>query len=488
MSKIRRRRVAAALQVVALTLSGIAVTSAQPVAALPTAVQADSIPDVRMVCGPGQTNINHADAAALSGALQVPGPVAARVVAARPFLGPRDLAVVEGIGPDKLSAILAAGRTCATPTQLPPRSDEACTDGRPDLQTATVDEMVDRLRLARPAAQRLAEARPFAVKRHLVPERVPGVGKGTLDSLIARTCLTPAPVATDRANYRWVYRDLGGRVVRESFALKVPVGVLGSFGAWASITDASAPSALTGPTADFHIWAPWGDGQTKPVLVTLPIDPALSLAEASTLTPAAVHFTPGNDPDLYGAGAAHVDAAAKTITVATTSLSLLQATWLPTRWFTTADPLSLSRTILQTVLEFSGVGASQPDCNLDITADNLVATHGSMFDVRLVTGQPRFRYCVERDTASAVWKLANNTGAAMRVYGIGDPEVIDVSSSNHFLTDAFFAVKNGGGPYDGGAWVPPGSTVLVRVPQGRVAQSVQADVDSPVNASAYLLR
>ncbi|MBM0229447.1 hypothetical protein [Micromonospora sp. ATA51] len=477
-----------------LTVSGTSVAvsvAAGPATALPAASQADNLPDVSMVCQAGQIDINHADDLALTTAFSIDPPVAHRIIELRPYLGPRDLLVVPGIGPGKLTEILASGKACATPTQLPPPSDEACGDDRPDLQTADTDELVTRLGMSRPAAKRLIQARPFATGRHVTPERVPGVGKGTLDSLRARSCLTPAPVKTSTTNYRWIYRSLGGHVNRGPFSLQVPENVLTPFGAWASITDVSAPSPLSGPAADFHIWGNWGNGESQRVSVTLPLDPSLTAGVDLDFDPVAVHFPAGTEPQIFAGAAADVNLGRKTLTVSTASLSILQATWLPKPWIIsapTATPFSRRQMLLQTVQEYAGVGASQPECNPDVSSSELVATHGSMFDLRLATGQPFFRHCVEAASGAADWKLANNTGAAMLISPMGEPTVISVRPSGNLLTDLFFAKKNGSGPYPGSVYVPPGGSAIVRVPQGRTAEKVDAAVPPAVNASAYTLR
>jgi hypothetical protein len=135
--------------------------------------------------------------------------------------------------------------------------------------------------------------------RHVTPERVPGIGKGTLDTVIAKSCLTPSPVRTAKTSWRWAYRSQTTTVSRGDYKLVVPAGVVDGTGAWGSITDSSVPAvrAVSGPTADFHIWGAWQDGHEK-VYVTLPLDAAPPDAAAWSLTPTVVH-PQGDDVELH---------------------------------------------------------------------------------------------------------------------------------------------------------------------------------------------
>lgn len=291
-SKRRRRKLVdgTATTMVALTLTfsatqvpaafasdavkATAQASSVPAAASGSALTAANLPEVRMVCAEGQTNINLAPVNELAGALKVDVPVAERVVTWRPFLQVSDLSVVEGIGPGRLAAIIASSKACATPTMFPPPAPNVCNaNGKIDLAVSPVADLAARLKISKPVAQRLVDARPYASLRHVTPERVGGVGKGTLEAVIAKSCLTPAPIRSAASSWRWTYPGQTITVSRDLYGLTVPAGVVdAASGAWASIEPGDQPTKMPEPyipNADMHIWGPWADGE-QTVTVTLP--------------------------------------------------------------------------------------------------------------------------------------------------------------------------------------------------------------------------
>lgn len=264
--------VAAAVAAGTLTFTAQTATAAVPA---PVAVPAAAavLPEVVQSCAPGQTDINHASVEDLGAALAVDRPIASRVVVHRPYLQPSDLLVVEGIGPERLAAILASGAPCATPLTTPPASGERCqSSSRVDLQSAAAVEIAERAGVNTNAAASIVAVRPFATLAHVTPERVPGVGKGVLDRVVAASCLTPNPVRTDTTTWRWAYPAHSTTAVRDGFRLTAPAGVVDDpSGAWLRITPITEPH-LAGPdypSADFHVEGLWRNGVDQ-VVVTVP--------------------------------------------------------------------------------------------------------------------------------------------------------------------------------------------------------------------------
>src|SRR5579885_2577144 len=169
--------VLAALVVAELLVS---VAPARAQTPLPGTAAAAQLPEVEMTCLAGQVDLNSAPVADLTAALAIDTPIANRVVEFRPYLRPSDLLVVAGIGPDRLASILASGRSCTVPAATPPQTENVCVDGKVDLQSATSAEIATRLGVSKNAGDSIVKARPFSTLRHVTPERVPGVGKGTL--------------------------------------------------------------------------------------------------------------------------------------------------------------------------------------------------------------------------------------------------------------------------------------------------------------------
>ena len=272
----------------------------------------------KMDCGLGQTDLNKASVAELIFALRIARPIAERVVDMRPYLAPTDLSVVEGIGRGvPLQTILASKVACATPTSLPPAvTPEVCTagDDRLDVQRATVNDIVRRLQLGSPVAQRLVASRPYASIAHLT--RVEGIGPGRINAIRANGCLTPAPIDTSGSAYRWASAGGGGIAKVGGFQLAVPPGTVTSTGAWLSVQPLDP---VPGPTADFKIYGSW----SGPVALTIPAQPA-SDAPAGWSN-VVVHKA--MTPDLIWGPNAMFDSGGS-LTIATSTLSPYSATRL----------------------------------------------------------------------------------------------------------------------------------------------------------------
>lgn len=265
---------------------------------------------VPMRCTAGQVDLNHASVTQIGTRLGLARPIAERVIEARPYLRSTDLEVVAGIGPGRLRQIEDEGSSCATPPTLPPPAGEACTDAtKVDVQTASISRIQSGLGLARPIAERLVATRPIATRRHLT--RVSGIGPGRLPDVLARSCLTPAPIATATTEWRWGTGTTGGLVERDGFQLAVPPGrITAPAGAWLSITPLPDDP---GPTADLHVSGLW----TGEVAVTLPRMDAALLPSGWT-DPVVLHQPDAWDL-LWSGSALHDDGTG--LTIATTTLS-----------------------------------------------------------------------------------------------------------------------------------------------------------------------
>jgi DNA uptake protein ComE-like DNA-binding protein len=484
----RRRVIAAAIAVSALLATPtLAATSSSGVAGTPAAA---ALPEVSMTCADGQTDINHASVDSLRVALGVDTPIAKRVVSYRPYLQVKDLLVVEGIGPARLAAILAAGKMCATPTSSPPPSAEACTDGRPDLQSASSAELVSRLGISKPAADAIVAARPFATKRHVTPERVPGVGKGTLDTIASETCLTPSPVRTASTSWRWAYRSQTTTVRRGQAALTVPAGVIDGTGAWASIADAPDPLPVDGPTADFHIWGDWmGGGDT--VRVTLPLSSDQAGLPTDLFAPVLFHMV-GDEPYVAHDGAVTVDGS--TISTSTESLSLFISGPFGVPLLRDTDPLvSRGDLVVKAMRAVAGTRADQPDCNRTFAAWR-AETSGNAIAYDFVLDRNPLLWCVgDGPGDSAAWSFANNTGAVVSFRAEGASRVIDYYPSGNLLVDlAFDLWNNTTGPADSTEMrqtdIPPGANAVLKAPAGTNDDVVGVGTNEAFALPTFLLR
>lgn len=443
-----------------------------------------------MTCGVGQTDVNHADMSTIRNSLGLSRPVAERVVAARPYLTPADLIVVPGVGPSKARSIQQSGQACATPTSIPPPSNEACLDDRPDLQSAPASELVSRLGLSAPVADRLVAARPFASISHIVPERVPGLGRGRNDDLRSDACLTPAPVRTSTVSFRWAYASQATTVTRDAAALRVPADVLDGSGAWISIADATSPTPMAGPTSDFHIWGAWSDGSDA-VLVTMPLDPDhLSVGDAP-LVPALVHEVEG-DLELFGGSIATVTTTS--VSAWLTNLSAVTSYLLPSPYFTSPDPAGLrGSTVLEELARaFTGTRADQPNCAPPADPAR-VDTGGTAIRLDPLLGRSPLLWCVGTAGPDARWTFANNTGTVVSINAQHSARVVDTGPSGDLLTDFAFDAFNGttGQPENTSRVrvdVPPGGTVMVQVPPGVVEDEVAVASNELLAVNAFLLR
>ena len=297
---------------------------------------AATLPEVVMTCEPGQTDINSASVDELTAAFAISAPIAGRVAGLRPYIAVTDLLVVEGIGKGTLAGIVASGRGCATPPSEPPPAPSACsTPDTVDLQSAPADDIARVTGINANAAARLVDARPYAKLDHVTPERVPGVGKGILDAVIARSCLTPQPIRAERTTWRWAYPAYTTTAVRDGYRLQAPAGVIDAArGAWLSITPLPVPASLPGPSyprADFHIFGAWS-GPRQPgasadeVLVTVPAATFANDFDPADFTPYLKHTSsaiPGGGENVHAADKVRVDPATGAVTGALTSLSVI---------------------------------------------------------------------------------------------------------------------------------------------------------------------
>ncbi|WP_346619596.1 hypothetical protein [Blastococcus montanus] len=454
--------------------------------------------DVAMVCSSGQVDINHASIGQLMSALRVSRPVAERVVSARPYLQPSDVLVVEGIGAGALNRILSARTACATPTTTPPPAIRPCTDGRVDLQSATVQELSESLRLSRPNAQRIVDARPFASPAHVTPERVPGIGKGQLAALVEASCLTPMPVRTAETSWRWAYQSHTTVISRGDYRLTVPPGVLDQAGAWGSVTPlASSGIPLEGPTADFTIHGPWADGQ-QTVDVTLPVDPELASLADDGFEPVTINHA-RDDLEVYPPALTRLSADGRVQTVSVAGLSkktsslLHRSLLVPLTRPTVVNP---RKSLLnELVREFTGIRADQPSCAPDLTNHTRVHTAGDVFEKNELLGRATMRFCVTQGEGSAEgrWKLANNSGAVLHVNTQGEARQVNLYPTGDLLTDISYDVWNDmtGVPEDSSRVrvdVPPGGTVWVDLPEGSRADDVEITQSTFLSLSSFVVR
>lgn len=306
---------------------------APPAVATPAAA---TLPEVGMTCSEGQTDVNAASAKELMAAFSLDSAVAVRVVGFRPYVAVSDLLVVQGIGADKLRQIEAGGRGCATPSGTPPPAPSPCASiHRVDLQSATADQVSRTTGVSKSAAERVVAARPFATLRHVTPERVPGVGKGILDTIASRSCLTPQPVRDARTSWRWAYPAYPTTVSRDGYALTAPASVIdATSGAWLSIKPLPTPTSLPGrayPRADFHIHGAWSGPRASgiapdEVLATVPAASFAGDFSPAEYTPYFKHISPdgvsGGGENVYDGNKVSVDASTGAVTASVSSLSV----------------------------------------------------------------------------------------------------------------------------------------------------------------------
>lgn len=408
-----------------------------------------------MLCASGQVDLNSATAPQLVAAFGLDAAVAQRVVTFAPYLQTRDLLVVEGIGRDRLQAIVASGLACTVPTSTPPAAPDACIDARVDLQSATAAQISNKLKITKVRADNIVAARPFASLSHVTPERVPGLGKGMAEAVRAVSCLTPQPVRTATASFRWAYRDTSTTVRRGRAALTMPPATLDVVGAWLSVTDAQALTAKDGQTADFHVHGPWADG-SQSVQVTLPV-PARGGELGTAFTPVLVHGITGPDgPDLavHSGTALTASTAADgtaTLTTAMTSLSLVQIVFWGVQLLPdTAVEKMTDWATKEGLRYFTGTSGEQPNCDGPEPNQMQVRTAGSALQVQDRLGRAPLLWCnlvqSSNDTGETVrWKLVNNTGAVLSINTqLSEAEVVDTDVSGDILVDLAYGIHNGG--------------------------------------------
>lgn len=299
---------------------------------------AATLPEVTMTCAPSQTDVNSAPLAQLMSTFGLDSSVANRLIGYRPYLAVSDILVVQGIGPGKLRAIVAGRGGCAAPTTTPPPAPSPCTSTSiVDLQSATAAQISSVTGVSTNAAAAVVAARPFASLRHVTPERVPGVGKGILDTIVSRSCLTPQPVRDAATSWRWGYPAYDTTVTRDGYALKAPAGVIDAgSGAWLSITPLATPADLPGPQyprADFHIFGAWTGPRTTgaapdEVLVTVPAASFAGDFDPAQFAPYIKHISadgvPGGGENVYNPSKVSVDPSTGSVTAALTSLSIAE--------------------------------------------------------------------------------------------------------------------------------------------------------------------
>ncbi|QGN49822.1 hypothetical protein GKC29_25355 [Micromonospora sp. WMMC415] len=481
-----------------LTVSGATqAEAAEPVRVPPAAAM---LPEIVMTCSEGRTDLNHADVPELVSVLAVAPPVAERVVHNRPYLSARDLSVVEGIGPGQLDRILAEGKVCATPPGTPPPSSEHCAaSDKVDLQSASVDDLVRLLKLARPTAERLVDARPFATLRHITPERVAGVGKGRLDELIGRSCLTPMPVRTADSSWRWAYPSLPTTVARDGYALHAPAGIIDDpGGAWLQIRPLpSPPQRLPGPAypmADFHIHGQWRGGNDR-AEVTVPAAKFAATFAGEDWQPYLLHWRDAHrtvaEP-VVGADV-RVDPISGAVTGHVNDLSVLEWAVRKANWV-----LEPAASIL------FGDRFPAPGCPNEPWShqgDTNRWTHNGAeahLDGALLNlpGNPvppagfLIKHCVQTGAGSSNWgpdvkvQLRNNTGTIQKLaHYSGDVTVAgDDSLETDLITLALTTVNTAGakflGPGDtGSAAVPAGTAGTVEMQPDRLRSLARVALD-----------
>jgi DNA uptake protein ComE-like DNA-binding protein len=421
-----------------------------------------------MICAADQVDINTATADALVAAFGLDPDVAGRLIKNRPYLAPRDLSVVEGIGPGALAEILASGKGCATPTTSPPPAPSPCdTTNKVDLQSATAVEIANVTGLNRNAAERIVEARPFAVLGHVSPERVPGVGKGILEDVIARSCLTPQPIRTSETSWRWAYPAYETTVERDGYALSIPSGVIDDpAGAWGRITPLPSPEpGVPGPAyaaADMHIEGDWEgtgpDGQQK-VVVTVPQSPYVAdLPDPTNWEPYLQH-------DRVDGTGENVDVVVNPVTgqlsAHLSDLSVVREGWRKVQWATEMTFSTLFGNRFPSPPSCESGWTQRPGTNIYDTDDSYIRLHSLILDLPGNVVSPygfMAKHCVQNGPFaaplaydSAQTKLLNNTGTITRLSASqGAPTISKLTSSFSPIVDALT------GPDSGDLFLGPG--------------------------------
>lgn len=466
---------------------------------------------VLMACDGGQTDINHAAVAELTSTLGLDVAVANRLAAARPYLQPSDLLVVNGIGPDKVTSITSQDIACATLITEPPAAGDACTTTNlVDLQLATERQLRDRLGLSKPQAVAIVKARPYAVKSHVTPERVPGLGKGGYDKLARATCLTPPTVDTGTTRWEWIYSTTAATVARGDYSISVPANVINAVGAYVSVEQlTSSPIPLEGPAGDFHIWAPWEDGNST-VTVGVPTNNTLSslVSAGHVSTLAHVPDDPTDLPSIELSTPANTTVQDGVVLAQTTSLSTFVTTAIDVAFFSGPVGSALrffgvNDYIKQQALAFLAQTATPPTCPRGAPARTWTSGDAVTTSSELSPARPPLLFCV--DTASngdAFWRLRNNSGSVLsvdasptsvKIADVGGP-IPAAGGTGNFIVDQTYDVWNLTGSHNedeisrAKAEVPPAAEVVLRVPEYAVDQIIQFEVASAFNVGTLALR
>ncbi len=345
--------------------------------------------------------MNTASLEDLQTTLDVATPIAERIVESRPHYSLEDALIVAGIGPGRMSQLIAAVDACATLTLPPPIPADVCeSDEQIDLQTASVDEIAD-VFASEPVAESLVEWRalhPFPTLEHATI--ISGVGDGRLKKLAGDLCITPAPfeAVDDDGNsvaYRWVYASIGAEVdiegSRGNYSLAVPPGAITDpVGAWASVTVLPDISETADwPRMDAHIEGPW----IGEVEVGLPRDTFQWDGLGLPTVPAVYHETvDGTELITPDHGLTFT---ANMVSTPLTSLSTVET--IETPWYNR----------FYDVIDWAGGTAiSPPDCSPSAVAR--VSIEGGMVDPG-IAGGPLFGACSLFSASDAVVKLRNRS-------------------------------------------------------------------------------
>lgn len=442
-----------ALVVGALIMLAAPVTAegAVVVPAVPTPIVA-----VTMDCPEGGIDINSAGSDRLEGLPGVSAPIAARIIAARPFLRPDpDLLLVAGIGPAKLAAIMASGRVCAEPPTLPPPYFDVCQagDGRIDLNRPESEPALAGL-LGRPTAARVIDGIPYWSVKHVRAEGEPGAGGGKIAKLRGKLCVTPPTIVHDGTRYGWMDPDRGGLVDfpvagGPSYRLTVPGGVVTARpGAWGSVT---APVNLDNelapgvPGGDFHIHGAWSGR----VYVGLPPD-TVPGEQPGEWVDTFWHKAPGGWELTWGE--ANVERIDGRVTAGLTSLSWNGVVRMVRSVVSTVVDgfISLVAWTEQTIRRLLDIGANPPSCSPNAPEGTqrdgaVLSTTGAMLEPLPFTS-PLLR-CIERAPRQdpATWRFAFNRGGALSVRDQGSNGADFVTRegiSGVLLSDIFLSLFN----------------------------------------------
>lgn len=476
-----------------LTLTTLAALPVQPAAAQapagPGSAAAATLPELAMDCASGQTDINAADVPELVTAFGLDVPVAERLVAHRPYLRVSDLLVVQGIGPERLAQIESGERGCAVPATTPPPSIDACTGDKLDIQSAPAADLARVLGVSANTARNIVAARPFAALRHVVPERVRGLGKGQQARLAEKACLTPQPVRTATASYRWAYRSQNTTVTRDGASLRLPAGVVDAEGAWASVSEAAPFVSVDGPVADFHIHGEWANG-TDTVEVTLPLPGDLSELPAESFAPVVFHAAADGLTIHHGAA---VRTTAASITTATTSLSPLSSGAFSRTLLRTTTPPTIKRNqaIIDAMRFWTDTSGDQPSCG-SIDPQREVTT-GRAIERDALLGRQPVLWCAEAtNEGTARWTLANNTGAVLSMEAEGPSGFVGTTPTGNGLLDLAYqswnSTENSGVEGKNQVDIPPGGAALVRVPAGTENDPVPVGTNGVLALPTFLTK